>query len=171
MKQMLDDGLKNNRSHKYQIPMTEPVDFSEKEFQVNPYEFGFNILADSEKTKTIGIYKLGSIVQRKQLLSGILDANGIVGSQNSTISYKTNSLSLADDVCEVVCSLGGIASVQNDSEETYIVRIKTPLTLLKKVASLTNISQVCAKDISKALSLAIMKTQNAYTLTVKTILT
>lgn len=132
VKQMLDDGLKNNRSHKYQIPMTEPVDFSEKEFQVNPYEFGFNILADSEKTKTIGIYKLGSIVQRKQLLSGILDANGIVGSQNSTISYKTNSLSLADDVCEVVCSLGGIASVQNDSEETYIVRIKTPFNPFEK---------------------------------------
>lgn len=53
VKQMLDDGLKNNRSHKYQIPMTEPVDFSEKEFQVNPYEFGFNILADSEKQKRL----------------------------------------------------------------------------------------------------------------------
>lgn len=57
-------------------------------------------------------YKLGSISQRLALLRGLMDSDGSIKGQNK-IGYYTNSEVLANDVAELVFSLGGIARVHS----------------------------------------------------------
>lgn len=58
------------------------------------------------------IYKLGSIEQRLDLLRGLMDSDGSIRNGNK-IGYYTNSKQLADDVKELVCSLGGTARIHS----------------------------------------------------------
>lgn len=55
-------------------------------------------------------YKLGSVSQRLDLLRGLMDSDGTIG-KNNRISFSTNSEQLANDVSELVFSLGGIARI------------------------------------------------------------
>ena len=55
------------------------------------------------------VYLRGSIEQRKELLSGLLDGDGTVNGARTR--YSTSSKKLADDVVELVQSLGGMAVV------------------------------------------------------------
>ena len=61
------------------------------------------------------IYKIGSIEQRYELLKGLLDTDGTIQKKNnrkvSSVLYGTVSLTLANDVCELVRSLGGRAKI------------------------------------------------------------
>lgn len=59
------------------------------------------------------IYKLGSIEQRKELLKGLMDSDGSISKRGNKIQYSTNSKQLAEDVSELVFSLGGIAKVKS----------------------------------------------------------
>ena len=71
------------------------------------------------------VYKDGSLEQRLALLSGLLDTDGHVG-KNGEISYTTVSERLCEDVCEIVRSIGGIASVtQRYTQFTYKGEKKT----------------------------------------------
>ena len=54
-------------------------------------------------------YLIGSVTQRFSLLQGLLDTDGYAG---DSISFSSSSHRLADDVCELVRSLGGTASVR-----------------------------------------------------------
>jgi len=56
------------------------------------------------------IYKEGSIEQREDLIAGLLDTDGSVGT-NGSVLYYTTSKTLADDVCYIIRSLGGIAKI------------------------------------------------------------
>lgn len=56
-------------------------------------------------------YKLGSIEQRKELLYGLMDSDGSISKTGNKITYSTNSKQLADDVVELVQSLGGLAKI------------------------------------------------------------
>ena len=58
-------------------------------------------------------YKLSSISQRKELLMGLMDSDGSISKKGNKICYSTNSKLLANDVCELVFSLGGIAKVRS----------------------------------------------------------
>lgn len=56
-------------------------------------------------------YLLGSIEQRIELLQGLMDGDGTpVKSQPNSVAYSTTSRRLAEDVKELVSSLGGTAS-------------------------------------------------------------
>ena len=78
-------------------------------------------------------YMLGSIQQRKDLLAGLMDTDGSVLKFNSKrlkIRFHSSSEGLSLDVCELVRSLGGYAtmsvSVRNDKDRPeYNVNIRT----------------------------------------------
>lgn len=59
-------------------------------------------------------YKTAEIEQRKELLKGLMDTDGTVfnGRNSSTSEYNTTSKKLADDVVELVRSLGGKAWIK-----------------------------------------------------------
>ena len=167
-----------NPRNKYEIPVTLPVQYKEKEYMIHPYVLGVCIgdgnlcnnginisIPDNEKEtanriegllredmilkedrsancpryrimhkvrkfkndylseiKRLGLnvkgnykfipteYKLGSISQRLDLLRGLMDSDGTIG-KNNRISFSTNSEKLANDVAELVFSLGGIARI------------------------------------------------------------
>ena len=76
-------------------------------------------------------YKFTSISDRFSLLQGLMDSDGYADSSNGH-SYSTTSRRLAEDVCWVVRSLGGLAYINTsratlhgkDCGEVYDVRIR-----------------------------------------------
>lgn len=85
------------------------------------------------------LYKFGSIDQRKALLSGLLDSDGFINKEGNTIQYSSVSKKLANDVAELVRSLGGVSIVRkkitNINTVAYIVTVKidfNPFTLERK---------------------------------------
>lgn len=54
-------------------------------------------------------YMVGSVSQRTALLQGILDTDGTVGKNNMAVVLDVTAQRLADDVAELVRSLGGVA--------------------------------------------------------------
>lgn len=196
-----------NPRNKYEIPVTLPVQYKEKDYLIHPYVLGVCIgdgnlcnkginisIPDNEKEtanriealiredmilkedrstncpryrimhkvrkfrndyiteiKRLGLnvkgnykfipteYKLGSISQRLDLLRGLMDSDGTIG-KNNRISFSTNSEKLANDVAELVFSLGGIARIgkynhKNKKNTEYQVRIQikeNPFYLTRK---------------------------------------
>lgn len=55
------------------------------------------------------VYLHANIEQRIALLQGLLDTDGTVEAKSAAITYDTMSAQLADDVAELVRSLGGVA--------------------------------------------------------------
>ena len=177
-KKRKEDGL-NPRS-KYEIPVSEPVNYKEKEYFIHPYVLGYCIgdgnmcngsinisIPDFEKESVYRIesllnknfhlnedrstncpryriienkrsdknlyirefkrlklnikgnykfipeeYKMGSIQQRLDLLRGLMDSDGTIQNNNKII-FNTISEKLANDVKELVYSLGGVARIHH----------------------------------------------------------
>ena len=57
------------------------------------------------------IYKFGSIDQRITLLQGLLDSDGTIDKEGRRIRFSNTSKQLAEDVAELVRSLGGYATI------------------------------------------------------------
>ena len=86
-------------------------------------------------------YKIDSVSNRIELLRGLMDSDGSISYHNK-IRYSTNSERLANDVCELVTSLGGVARVHLYKRErnglimkeyTVIIQIKiNPFSLKRK---------------------------------------
>ena len=85
-------------------------------------------------------YKTASIPQRRDLLCGLMDADGSIGIESS-MEFSTTSAKLADDVVWLVRSLGGVAFIKAgikkgwyrdadgervDCHDCYRVTIRTP---------------------------------------------
>lgn len=58
-------------------------------------------------------YKYGSISQRLDLLRGLMDSDGSITEKNNKIVFSTKSQKLANDICELVFSLGGIGRIHS----------------------------------------------------------
>lgn len=75
-------------------------------------------------------YKLGSIDQRMHLLNGLMDTDGTCSKERNRLTYSTTSKRLAEDIVDLVQSLGGIAKINTlfrpDKKYVYeyTVRIK-----------------------------------------------
>ena len=189
LKELIDSNLQYNCQNrlkygwsplvnKYQIPVCESVQYSEKKYLIHPYVLGMCIgdgnlcnngiyisIPDIEEENAVRIssllqenmmlkkdtstncpryriihkkrqfrndyiseikrlglnvkgndkfipleYKVGSVSQRLDLLRGLMDSDGTIG-KNNRISFTTNSKQLANDVAELVFSLGGIARI------------------------------------------------------------
>ena len=57
------------------------------------------------------VYKFGSIEQRIELLRGLMDTDGSITKTKNKIRFSTKSNQLANDVIELVQSLGGLAKL------------------------------------------------------------
>lgn len=183
LKEIVEQGLEwsNGKSkyhvYKFEIPITEPLEYEEKDHFINPYILGMCIgdgnmcnggvrisIPDTEiesvsrisgllnenytlhknasgvcprytirkkiksnsenlyntEIKRLGLnvhgnfkfipeeYKYDSIKNRLELLRGLMDSDGSIKNGNK-IGYYTNSERLAEDVVELVTSLGGVA--------------------------------------------------------------
>ena len=91
-------------------------------------------------------YMFDSVENRIELLRGLMDSDGTISKKGNKISYSTNSLKLANDVIELVQSLGGLAHLMafdrraNNKSINYVVSIKIeicPFHLRKKVERYT----------------------------------
>ena len=105
-------------------------------------------------------YKFDSIENRIELLKGLMDSDGSIRNGNK-IGYYTNSEELANDVAELVFSLGGIARVhsyhriKNEKEIVeyhVIIQIKfNPFRLTRKAEKYNpTFKKYCVKKIVSA---------------------
>ncbi len=125
---VLGDGYYHKSD--YSVKLTgnkEDIEFYKTQV---PYEFGYNDSSRSAHTVTLKgvykgyqelglsgtkaaskfipeMYKYGSIRQRLALLQGLIDTDGTVAAGNKGVRFMTVSTRLADDVAELVLSLGG----------------------------------------------------------------
>ena len=204
------NGKSKYHSYKFEIPISEPLEYEEKEHLIKPYVLGMCIgdgnmcnggihisIPDTEiesveritnllnenytlhkntsgvcprytirkkinsnaenlyntEIKRLGLnvhgnikfvpeeYKYDSIENRVELLRGLMDSDGCIRHGNK-MGYYTNSEKLADDVVELVTSLGGVARkraykrVKNNKEtiEYHVpIQIKiNPFNLTRK---------------------------------------
>lgn len=81
------------------------------------------------------MYQVGSAKQRQELLQGLMDTDGTIY-QNGGMAYTTVSEQLALDVCDLVRSLGGIASISKGDTDSplgvyFRVNIRINLSVFK----------------------------------------
>lgn len=78
------------------------------------------------------IFLYSGIEDRIKLLQGLMDADGTVDKRSGCPSFSTSSVLLKEDMCELVRSLGGIATVstkKTKSLDNYVVTINLPNTI------------------------------------------
>lgn len=80
-------------------------------------------------------YMLDSISNRIELLQGLMDSDGSITKEKNRIRYSTNSLKLAENVAELVQSLGGLAQIKTfnrtNKNTEYSVQIKIEICPFK----------------------------------------
>lgn len=138
--QILEKGLYKDNLEKYKLsgkkpinrwklPLVEPIQFTEKQYSISPYNMGVLLGGGCLNTESIKLpyptefipeeYKFGSVEQRIELLRGLMDTNGISG-KNCKIRYTTISQQLAEDIVELVQSLGGLAYIKLKTRKSYV---------------------------------------------------
>lgn len=81
----------------------------------------------SEKKFIPAHYKFSSIKNRLNILRGLMDTDG--SATNNGAEFYSSSKTLANDVCDIVRSLGGIAKIRckkTTHKDSYIVRVILP---------------------------------------------
>lgn len=117
------------------------------------------------------IYLKGSIHQRKELLAGLLDCDGTV--RGARVRYSTSSKKLAENVKELVQSLGGIATIYvvkgreriregklSIEEDNYNVGIRTSFNPFKRESNRKK-WKVSSKLIRQIVSVEFLKKDHA----------
>lgn len=89
------------------------------------------------------IYKFGSIEQRMDLIRGLFDTDGHVDKSRARVSFSTTSKQLAEDVQEILWSLGISSTVEIDNRLSghhkhvcYTLYVRTSFQLKKKLFTL-----------------------------------
>lgn len=67
-------------------------------------------------------YKTASVGSRKLLLAGLLDTDGECSADGGVVTFSTSSPDLAQDVLDLVRSLGGVVSLGLRSEPKYMYK-------------------------------------------------
>ena len=77
-------------------------------------------------------YLFSSVEQRLELLKGLMDTDGTIGS-NGYCSYSSTSLQLCTDIAFLVRSLGGVAQIQESKTYTKVgIKINLPIFKLDR---------------------------------------
>lgn len=103
--------LKQRNKGSFEIIISDPVDKTPESLSIPPYTLGTS-LKDGFIPRD---YLNGSLEQRIALFQGLMDTHGTYNKQNG-LSYITVSEQLAKDVQELVWSLGGIASINEECQ-------------------------------------------------------
>lgn len=156
LKEILHRGIRVGGKYRFQIPVAKPVEKNEYNFSVDPYKMGYSTISE-ENYRNIPIdYYKGSIEQRFDLFKGILDRFGTIIEENEEIVIDVQYKTLAEDICKLVRSLGGIAYLNIEKENNYQIiviidyfpffRQTKPLTkTIKSVKFLKNGNAMCIK--------------------------
>lgn len=75
------------------------------------------------------VYLYSSVEDRISLLQGLMDTDGTIDKRNGSPSYSTSSKKLSEDFCELVRSLGGIATIslkKTKCLDAYVININLP---------------------------------------------
>lgn len=158
-------GLKDSKgAYRWSIPICEPVQYSHKKYDIDPYVMGL-ILGDDSFKNVQGEdilknypelwnkksedkfvprkYLFGSVEQRFDLLAGLLDTDGSIDNKGR-IKFTTISSKLRDNVVELCESLGMVCSITVDkrnkkytTEQCYNINIKTSKENKLKMFKLT----------------------------------
>ena len=134
LKDILKSGLHPKSQPKknlWRIPICRPVEYTEKKYIVPPFGMGEVIdsnehiadIAAWEKRRIPESYLCGSIQQRAEMLCGIIDKKATID-KNGFIKYTTTSKNIADDIRNIVYSLGGIAIIDK-KDDSFELSIKT----------------------------------------------
>ncbi len=107
-----------------------------------------NLFGKGSKDKFIPKeYLRGDISQRLNLLKGLMDTDGSVSKRNGTGEFCTVSRKLAEDVCELVRSLGGVTSIRTKKTNSKLgmcfrITVNIPFNPfhLKRKAELYNLN-------------------------------
>lgn len=148
LEKIMEYGLLfDNDKFRFNIPLCNEVSFDPKVITYsyfNAYAYGhmmgcnafngisflYNSPLTKESAYIIDSFKYDSIGSRRLLLNGLMDANGKCD-DNGVCSYSTISKPLAEDIKEVVSSLGGIATIVNNDNKNFTIYINlgkdTPL--------------------------------------------
>ena len=125
--------------HRFKVPTTKPVEFDEINVDIEPYCIGrilgndyyptseFDCATNDAFQKYYGLsfsfeskyihhdYLFNSLDKRIELLNGLMDAAGFC-TENGCCYYSTKSKAMAEDVRQLVFSLGGFASISANNE-------------------------------------------------------
>lgn len=136
------DQPNNSGEPRWYLPLVEPVEYDKVDLPIEPYTLGA-LLGDGSKVKRLGLNVLGHdrfipdqymtahVEARIELLRGLMDTDGGVQTGRRAKFYN-GSLQLAQDVAELVRSLGGVAKIdkvnrRDKSVPEYTVTIWTPM--------------------------------------------
>jgi len=131
----------SNGQNKWQIPIVQPIEFEGYDMlPINPYLLGVSLGDGHIKKNAVNtlrkeiirlklngilshtkfipdIYKYSSVEDRISILQGLMDTDGYCVKSNKGIfvstEYCTVSKQLADDIAEIVHSLGGIVRMRD----------------------------------------------------------
>jgi len=96
-------------------------------------ELGLNVLSGQKRIPEL--YFRAAILDRIELLHGLMDADGSISKTRNRVTYHTTAGGLADDVQALVEQLGGIASVRpydrtaEGKPVEYQVRVRVPASI------------------------------------------
>lgn len=127
---------------RFKIPMNEAAQYPEQKYDFDP-EFAGSIIPEGDELICDSSivcggyiperYKYGSVEQRQRLLCGMFAVNGHFDDENGEFVYHTNDTDLADDVREVLFSLGISSHVRYDSGFSVIVKVADGYPVLHSV--------------------------------------
>ncbi len=170
--------LKSNKKYDYNLQFTAEYKNSGK--LPNGEYVKKSIFKNLQKLDLIGlysynkfipsIYKNSSIEQRYQILQGLMDTDG--SAYKGRVDFSTSSKELAQDVCEIINSLGGIAKIkERQTSYTYknekklgkisyrvYIRISEPHKLFSLKRKMEQVQTYQYKDTLKLKVLSVEKT-------------
>jgi hypothetical protein len=97
--------LKSTTTSSYYIPLVKTKTDAETSSLADPYMFG---LLETEFIPEV--YKCGSVQEREAVIAGLVDSDGYV-CVNGKINISTWSERMANDIQEIIWSIGGIAKI------------------------------------------------------------
>lgn len=151
LKYMIADFVDTTQSrlakHKYRVPQNKAVYFKEQTHGVKPYDVGTK-LGRYTSTTIPKLYKYDSIDNRKELLKGLMDVDGLVVQTGNrfTYTYLTHHETLAQDVNWLAQSLGYGVQLKKSTETygviTYRVKIYTDDVIVSSHKHLERLSKL-----------------------------